>query len=50
VWLYPSLTDLTRVDEHGKRHALPGSYEVSFGVEAAAAHGMGFVRHSFEVV
>ena len=50
VWLYPRLDDLAQVDEAGARRAHAGEYKVSFGVESAAAKGMGFVEHKFVAV
>ena len=47
VWLYPRLADLTLVGRDGARSSQPGEYTAEFGVHTTAAHGMGFVRHSF---
>jgi len=44
VWLYPTAIDFTQVDAHGKRHVVAGEYGMRFGVERAAAHGMGYLE------
>ena len=45
VWLYPAATDFAHVDVDGVRHAQAGEYTLCFGVQEAARHGTGFVRH-----
>ena len=42
VFLYPALTELTRTTITGERQALPGEYQVSFGVESSQHFGMGY--------
>ena len=41
---YPALSEFAATDLEGMRFPLPGDYHVTFGVESAAAHGMGFAR------
>lgn len=50
VNLYPSLTDFTVVDKTGERRVHPGRYAAKFGVRETAAHGQGFVEHSFDTL
>lgn len=49
VWLYPSASAFAHADEAGVLHATPGAYTVEFGLAEAAAEGMGYARHAFEV-
>jgi beta-glucosidase-like glycosyl hydrolase len=44
VFLYPALSDFAQVDKEGYRSALPGEYKVCFGVQEAAAKGMGYAE------
>merc|ERR1712048_643531 len=43
VFLYPALTDFAQAGADGKLVAVPGEYEVHFGVHETLAHGMGYV-------
>ena len=49
VHIYPELTQFTHVQANGTRVALPGEYQVSFGVKETLEHGMGFAEHAFAI-
>jgi hypothetical protein len=49
VWLYPTVGDFTRVDESGKRVAVPGEYFVQFGIPETQNYGQGFDVHKITV-
>merc|ERR1711953_478347 len=40
VYLYPSLPDFAQADRAGQLKALAGDYQVHFGVQETAPHGM----------
>jgi len=43
VFLYPALTDFAQASVDGKLTAVPGEYQVHFGIEEGHAKGMGYV-------
>ena len=47
MFLYPELTQFTRVHLDGTRSAAPGAYTARFGLAESAAHGMGYAEHTF---
>eukprot|EP00928_Gymnodinium_smaydae_P002319 TRINITY_DN10828_c0_g5_i1.p1 TRINITY_DN10828_c0_g5~~TRINITY_DN10828_c0_g5_i1.p1 ORF type:complete len:818 (-),score=103.93 TRINITY_DN10828_c0_g5_i1:292-2631(-) len=42
VWLYPSAMSFMHVELDGRKVALPGEYEVQFGLKETLVHGMGY--------
>jgi hypothetical protein len=50
VYLYPTLTDFTQVNEKGVRQVLAGQYKFHFGVQETRAHGMGYAEHVITTV
>ena len=48
--LYPSLMDFSVADVAGERSPLAGEYTISFGIERAARHGMGYVEAKLSAV
>jgi hypothetical protein len=49
VYLGAQGVRFTQADQDGIRRVLPGEYTVRFGVEATAAHGMGFAESKLVV-
>ena len=50
VELYPSMDDLTQVDQYGTRYALSGRYKFAFGVQHESAPEMAYTEHEVMMV
>jgi pre-mRNA-splicing factor SYF2/beta-D-xylosidase 4 len=50
VELYPSMDDLTQVDQDGTRYALSGRYKFAFGVQHESAPEMAYTEHEVMMV
>ena len=50
AYLYPSLMDFSVADVAGERSPLAGEYTISFGIERAARHGMGYAEAKLSAV
>ena len=50
VELYPSMDDLTQVNDKGERYVLSGDYTFAFGVRHEAGPGMGYIEHTVAMI
>mgnify|MGYP002043309283 FL=1 len=50
AYLYPALMDFSVAAVDGERAPLAGEYTISFGLERAARHGMGYAEAKLSAV